>query len=36
MESKLKALRLLVSEIAAILEYGRHNRHMRNLAWHYS
>ena len=35
-ESKLKVLRLLVSEIAAILENGRHNRPRRNLTWHYS
>ena len=35
-ESKLKVLRLLVSEIAAILENGRHNRLRHNLAWHYS
>ena len=35
-ESKLKVLRLLVSEIAAILENCHHNRARRNLAWHYS
>ena len=35
-ESKLKVLLLLVSEIAAILENDRHNRPRRNLAWHYS
>ena len=35
-QSKLKVLRLLVSEIAAILENGRHNRPRHNLAWHYS
>ena len=36
MESKLKVLRHLVSEIAAIFQNGRHNRARRNLAWHYS
>ncbi len=35
-QSKLKVLRLLVSERAAILENGRHNRPRHNLAWHYS
>ena len=35
-QSKLKVLRLLVSEIAAILENGRHSRPRHNLAWHYS
>ena len=34
--TKLKVLRLLVSEIAAILENGHHNRPRHNLAWHYS
>ena len=35
-QSKLKVLRLLVSEIAAILENGRHSCPRHNLAWHYS
>ena len=35
-ESTLKALGLLVSEIEAILENDRHNRLIHNLAWPYN
>ena len=34
-ESTLKVLRLLVSDMVVILENGHHNRPRRNLAWHY-
>ena len=33
-DSKLTALRILVSEVVAILENGHHNHPRHNLVWH--